>query len=142
MHKKRLVTGTVAITVVMIVAIAGAQDLTIDWYTVDGGGGYSAGGDFELDGTIGQPDAGVTMSGGDVTLAGGYWAGGQVPGPDLPGDCDGDGSINSTDFAFFEACLLGPDASFGTSCGCTDFDADSDTDLADVAAFQTHVTGP
>lgn len=33
----------------------------------------STGGEFELSGTIGQPDAGK-MSGGDFTLTGGFWA--------------------------------------------------------------------
>ena len=45
---------------------------SIDWYSVDGGGGVSAGGNYDLRGTIGQPDAGTT-SGGDYTLAGGFW---------------------------------------------------------------------
>lgn len=49
-----------------------AQDFTIDWYTVDGGGGVSTGGVFSISGTIGQPDAG-TMTGGNFTLHGGFW---------------------------------------------------------------------
>ncbi len=45
----------------------------LSWWTVDGGGQtYSSGGGYELGGTIGQPDAGV-LSGGDYTLAGGFW---------------------------------------------------------------------
>jgi hypothetical protein len=50
-----------------------AQSYSIDWWTIDGGGGTSAGGAFTLSGTIGQPDAGV-MSGGAYTLTGGFWA--------------------------------------------------------------------
>lgn len=46
---------------------------SIDWSTVDGGGGTSAGGIYAVTGTIGQPDAG-TMSGGNYTLQGGFWA--------------------------------------------------------------------
>jgi hypothetical protein len=43
--------------------------------TIDGGGGSSAGGDFELTGTIGQPDAASqTASGNEFALAGGFWA--------------------------------------------------------------------
>ena len=45
---------------------------SIDWWTVDGGGGTSAGAGYSLSGTIGQPDAGA-MSGGGYTLTGGYW---------------------------------------------------------------------
>jgi hypothetical protein len=46
----------------------------IDWYTIDGGGGTSSGGNYTLSGTIGQPDAG-TLSGGSYTLEGGFWPG-------------------------------------------------------------------
>jgi hypothetical protein len=46
---------------------------SLDWYSVDGGGGVSSGGSYTLSGTIGQPDAG-TMSGGPYTLAGGFWS--------------------------------------------------------------------
>jgi hypothetical protein len=49
--------------------------------TVDGGGGFSANGEFEVDGTAGQPDAGYASgeSASEVGLAvvGGYW--GLVP---------------------------------------------------------------
>jgi hypothetical protein len=45
---------------------------SIDWSTVDGGGGTSTGGVYAVTGTIGQPDAGA-ISGGDFTLHGGFW---------------------------------------------------------------------
>jgi hypothetical protein len=45
---------------------------SIDWSTVDGGGGTSTGGVYSVSGTIGQPDAGK-MSGGPFTLEGGFW---------------------------------------------------------------------
>jgi hypothetical protein len=52
----------------------------LSWWTVDGGGGASSGGDFSLSGTIGQPDTGVPMSGGEYALTGGFWAGaGSAP---------------------------------------------------------------
>jgi len=50
-----------------------AQSYSIDWFTVDGGGGTSTGGVYSLSGTIGQPDAG-TMSGGNYTIQGGFWS--------------------------------------------------------------------
>ncbi len=50
-----------------------AQSYSIDWHTIDGGGGTSTGGVYVVSGTIGQPDAG-TMSGGNYTLTGGFWA--------------------------------------------------------------------
>jgi len=46
---------------------------SIDWSTIDGGGGTSTGGVYSVSGTIGQPDAGV-MSGGPYTLQGGFWS--------------------------------------------------------------------
>ena len=47
---------------------------SLDWTSIDGGGGHSTDGFFTLTGTLGQPDAGV-MSGGGFTLAGGFWGG-------------------------------------------------------------------
>lgn len=57
----------------LIAAAASAQDYSIDWYKVAGGGGTSTGGTYTVSGTIGQPDAGV-MSGGNYSLVGGFWA--------------------------------------------------------------------
>jgi len=54
--------------------VAQAQtNCSIDWFTIDGGGGTSTGGVYTVSGTIGQPDAG-TMSGGNYSLTGGFWA--------------------------------------------------------------------
>ena len=53
-------------------SITSAQSYSIDWHTIDGGGGTSMGGVYSVSGTIGQPDAGV-MSGGGYSLAGGFW---------------------------------------------------------------------
>lgn len=55
------------------VALASAG-YELAWFTVDGGGGESAGGGFTLAGTAGQADAGA-LSGGEYTLAGGFWPG-------------------------------------------------------------------
>jgi hypothetical protein len=51
-----------------------AQEYVIDWHTIDGGGGSSAGGFYMVTGSIGQPDSGA-LSGGNFTLIGGFWAG-------------------------------------------------------------------
>ena len=59
-----------------------AQSYSIDWFTVDGGGGTSTGGVYSVNGSIGQPDAG-TMSGGSYLLAGGFW--GIISAIDTPG---------------------------------------------------------
>jgi len=63
--------------------VAQAQtNYSIDWYTIDGGGGTSTGGVYAVSGTIGQPDAGA-MSGGNYTLQGGFW--GVIAAVQLPG---------------------------------------------------------
>lgn len=77
--------GTLALLVPFGIALAqsgGGYDLT--WNTVDGGGYTSStGGDYGLGGTIGQADAGV-LTGGDYTLAGGFWSGaGAAAGPEM-----------------------------------------------------------
>ena len=53
------------------------QDYDLSWWTVDGGGGTLAGGEYSLGGTAGQSDAGV-LEGGCYTLAGGFWRGGVL----------------------------------------------------------------
>ena len=61
---------------------AQAQNFSINWSTLDGGGGTSTGGVYTVSGTIGQPDAGK-MSGGNFTVDGGFWgliAAVQTPG--------------------------------------------------------------
>ena len=51
-----------------------AQSYSVDWFTIDGGGGTSTGGVYSVSGTIGQPDAGGPMTGGNFALTGGFWS--------------------------------------------------------------------
>jgi hypothetical protein len=67
-------TKTILILSLLISITASAQQYSIDWHTIDGGGGTSTGGVFSVSGTIGQPDAGPAMSGGDFSLTGGFWS--------------------------------------------------------------------
>ena len=62
-------TWICALMLTLPVAMHG--QFAIDWFTIDGGGGTSAGGSHSISGTIGQPDAGST-SGGSYSLAGGF----------------------------------------------------------------------
>lgn len=55
--------------------LAAAAVYTMDWWTMNGGGGMSAGGVYSVSGTIGQPDAGPALTGGAYTVNGGYWGG-------------------------------------------------------------------
>ena len=67
---KRMLT----LTLLLAASTLYAQDFSVDWFTIDGGGGASTGGNYALNGSIGQPDAG-TVSGGSFTLQGGFWSG-------------------------------------------------------------------
>jgi len=72
-----LLVATILVTIVGGVAAQGGYDLS--WWTADGGGyTFSAGGDYSLGGTIGQPDAGL-LTGPGYTLAGGFWSGAAQP---------------------------------------------------------------
>ncbi len=51
-----------------------AQSYTVDWYKIAGGGGVSTGGTYQVNGTIGQPDASSQMSGGSYSVTGGFWS--------------------------------------------------------------------
>jgi hypothetical protein len=59
--------------VASLVTTASAQNYSIDWYKIAGGGGTSTGSVYSVSGTIGQHDAGQ-MSGGNYHLTGGFWA--------------------------------------------------------------------
>ena len=61
-----------------------AQQYSIDWHKVSGGGGSSSGGQYSLSGTIGQHDATPAMTGGNYSLTGGFWAISAVQTPGSP----------------------------------------------------------
>jgi hypothetical protein len=58
----------------LLPAIGFAQQYSIDWYKIAGGGGTSTGSVYSVSGTIGQPDAGGAMSGGNFSVTGGFWS--------------------------------------------------------------------
>jgi hypothetical protein len=78
---KQVTIPLILVTFLLLASAVLAQSgngYDLSWWTVDGGGHtFSSGGNYELGGTIGQPDAGV-LTGGDYTLGGGFWGGGAV----------------------------------------------------------------
>jgi hypothetical protein len=68
----------------VIPTIGFAQQYSIDWYKIAGGGGTSSNGQYTLSGTIGQHDAGGPMTGGPYSLTGGFWSLFAVQTPGAP----------------------------------------------------------
>jgi hypothetical protein len=58
----------------LVPALSQAQSYSIAWYKVAGGGGTSGNGQYSVTGTIGQPEAGTAMTGGNYSLTGGFWS--------------------------------------------------------------------
>jgi hypothetical protein len=92
----------IIVLLVLILSLSAIADYDIKWHTIDGGGGVSSGGPYELIVTIGQPDVG-NLAGGQYELLGGFLTGGPMcfvefedyarfaqywlqTGSDLPGD--------------------------------------------------------
>jgi hypothetical protein len=76
--KRKLISLLVAGAVLLLIgsaALGAGEGYILDWWTVDGGGGTSTGGQYSLSGAVGQPDPGK-LSGGGYALVGGFWTGG------------------------------------------------------------------
>ena len=59
----------------LLLPLVSSAQYSMDWSTIDGGGGTSTGGVYAISGTIGQPDASSTpMTGGNFSLTGGFWS--------------------------------------------------------------------
>ena len=101
----------------------------IDWYTIDGGGGTSSGGGFELSGTIGQHDAApVAGTGGAFECLGGFW--GVAGNPSCYPDCNNDGTLTVADFGCFQTKFVIGDL-------YADCNASGTLTVADFGCFQT-----
>ena len=123
--------NSVILITLALAAVAVGDSFDVQRSTSDGGGVmFSTAGDFELSGTIGQPDAGA-LSGGVFMVSGGFWV------PLAPADCNADGCVDLFDYGSFDTCLAGPEGGYSApGCRCFDLDEDGDVDLGDVAAFQ------
>jgi len=70
-------TNKLSIVSLMLCSLVYAQsggNYSLNKSTIASGGGQSSGGDFTLNGTMGQVDASNSISGGDFSLAGGFWS--------------------------------------------------------------------
>ena len=113
---------------------AKAQTFSIPWYSTDGGGGQSGDGTFDLSGTIGQPDAGVELSGSGFTLTGGFRL--TATKLVLLGDVNLDGLVNLLDVDPFIDRLASGD--FQAEADCNE---DKVVNLLDVDPFIVLLSG-
>ncbi len=114
-----------AASALALASAAASADLTITWYSIDGGGALSAtAGTMVMGCTIGQPDAG-TLSSGSITLEGGYWAGAVFV---CPADYDHTGFVDTDDFTAFVV-------DFEAGVDAADFDRSGFVDTDDFTAF-------
>ena len=73
-------TGLLALTLLLVtLSVFGPEardsdEYDLSWYTIDGGGGESTGGDYILTGTVGQPDSAASSGSGPYWLHGGFWS--------------------------------------------------------------------
>jgi hypothetical protein len=119
MTMKTLVPKLIRLAGILLVATAAsAQNYSIDWHTIDGGGGTSTGGVYSVSGTIGQPDAGGPLTNGQYSVTGGFWALPsvvQVTGaptltivPATPGNATISWTPNTPGFVLQETAVLSP----------------------------------
>ena len=82
----RFFSRTALLVALLLNTLCGhAQPYSIDWFTLDGGGGTSTGGSFAVSATIGQRDAGPqALTGGSFSLQGGFWSLFAVQTPGAP----------------------------------------------------------
>ncbi|MFO0972029.1 MAG: hypothetical protein U1A27_01140 [Phycisphaerae bacterium] len=116
----------------------GGYDLT--WSSVDGGATAPAtlvGGGYGLGGTVGQPDAGATLSAGGFALVVGFWPAVTII-CNCSGDVNGDGVRNGADVQRFVACVLAGQG----NCTCADVDLVNGVTVNDAAVFVALLLGP
>ncbi len=134
MKIQRLTLLALGLVTVATTSSFGQARFSLDWSTIDGGGGTVAAGRWELSGTIGQHDAALPLSADEWTLSGGFWGVKSISYPcrwyrdNCFGDYNDDGGIDSDDvIAFFNA--------WDASEPCADVDRSRGIDSDDVIQF-------
>jgi hypothetical protein len=116
-----LVFGGSFIVLSALAPSGGFYDLS--WHTIDGGGGTSTDGTYEISGTTGQPDPSV-LAGGGYELTGGFWSAFDVL--PCPTDITDDGVSNIND-------LLAMLAAWGPCASCpSDVNGDGTVNINDL----------
>ena len=78
MNRLTYIQLSAVVIALLFTSLAWAQDYSVEWYTIDGGGellSESNDQNWQLSGTIGQPDdtESLDLSGNGWTLTGGFW---------------------------------------------------------------------
>jgi hypothetical protein len=141
-------TMVISVFAVLVAGTASAQTFDLGWNTIDGGGAmWTTGGDFELSGTIGQPDPGATMTGGGFELTGGFWALPTAPAI-LIGDLNCDGEVGFGDINPFVLYLSNYSTWLTEFADCNPLNGDINGDgtygqgsFADINPFVILLTG-
>lgn len=131
MFRKQVMVASGFLAILTAASVIAGESYDLTWSTIDAGGGYSAGGNFEIEGTIGQHDAGPVdggMTGGVFELTGGFWVATQVC--YCPGDMNRDGMKDGADIQKFVNCMIA-----GGSCACADVDAMNGITIDDATVF-------
>jgi hypothetical protein len=118
------------LAVVLVVCLAGSITMgqsggpyEIVWNTIDGGGGVSSGGEYIVEGTIGQSEGGRSAGGGYEVL-GGFWPGGPL------------WTVEFHHYARFADYWLSSGCDAGNDwCGGADLDQMGDVDGVDLGLF-------
>jgi len=116
-------------------ASAAGQPFAVESYTIDSGGGISAGGSFVLHGTIGQHDAGPESASGGLAVRGGFWVGSAAPGCNAADVAEPFGLLDLADVTAFVTAFNSGDplADIAAPFGLLD--------LADVSLFVASFVG-
>ena len=67
-----LLLATLALSLLLAIAASADANMRITWYAFTGGGGHSGSTHYTLDGSMGQPAAGLASSA-HFRLGGGFW---------------------------------------------------------------------
>lgn len=77
-RKHRIFSLLAGVALASLAAAQSGGGYDLRWNTQDGGGTRMSGGTYDLNGTVGQPDAnsqGAMVGSGGLTLYGGFWIG-------------------------------------------------------------------